>query len=408
MPLAIGCDELKPGMRLAEAIVFKGMLMLPAAKVLTASDIHALGRRLPWMSVRVFDPILDELAEFQDDSQDRIVADTAANLIGQHMAEVHKRLSVQTSIGGSGIDFSQARKAVVGVIKYLQDNPVSSALLTRCLDASDHLAVHAGNVFYLSIVLGSALLGYLLKERKRQTAAHLDPDKLQDLTPLGLGAMFADIGMAPLALLFGVEELLSDSQRSLVYGHSRSGADLLPDRFPSLARIVVRTHHENFAGSGYPGQIGGVALHVFTRVVRIADAFDSATSNTFSEAMSPIRALWEMSAGPFGKCYDPVMMTVFRGVIQPFPIGAKLRLTDGRQAVVVRHNQEDPFDPTVVVAFDQKGRRLRELEQPAPLTQSGLTIKSFENEDLSYLYGSREGTARPPAKFHTLFEASYP
>ena len=408
MPLAIGCDELETGMRLAGPVTFKGTLMLPAAKVLTAADIQALRRRLPWMSVLVFDPILDELAEFQDDSGDRIVADTAAALISQCMADVYKRLSTQTSTSGGGIDFLQVKKVVVGVIKYMKDNPVSSAVLTRCLDASDHLAVHAGNVFYLSIVLSSALLGYLLKERKRQTAVRLNPDQLLDLTPLGLGAMFADIGMVPLGLRYGVDEPLSDSQRSLLYLHPGSGADLLPRRFPVLGRIVVQTHHENFAGSGYPGKIKGDNLPVFTRVVRIADAFDSATSNTFSEAKSPTRALWEMSAGPFRSCYDPVMMTVFREIIQPFPIGAKLQLADGRQAVVVRHNREDPFDPTAVVAFDNKGQRLGQLEQPAPLKQSGLTIKSFLGEDLSYLYGSPDEPARSPADFRTLFEASYP
>ena len=102
------------------------------------------------------------------------------------------------------------------------------------------------------------------------------------------------------------------------------------------------------------------------------------------------------------------MMTVFRRIIQPFPIGAKLRLTDGRYAVVVRHNRDDPLDPTVIVAFDANGKRLGQMESPAPLNQSGLTVKSFEGEDLSYLSYTECDHAPPPTRFRAIFDALYP
>ena len=41
MPVLVGCADLRPGMRLAEAFLFRGRTMLPGAKVLTTEDIEA-------------------------------------------------------------------------------------------------------------------------------------------------------------------------------------------------------------------------------------------------------------------------------------------------------------------------------------------------------------------------------
>lgn len=409
MPLSMPCSDLTPGMKLASSFLHRGTLMLPAGKMLEARDIAALQRRFPSMTFLVGDPILDDFVEFQDDSRDREIANVAQGQISNCMAEVHRKHSISTSIGGGSIDFSLAKAAVNEVMQFLKDNPVSTAILTRCFDGSTYLAAHAGNVFYLSMLLASAVKGYIARERQRLTVAQLQPKQLDDLMPLGVGAMFADVGLAPLAMLFGEDHQLTEAERKIVLDHPNGGAELLPERFPPLAKMIVRTHHENFDGSGYPGRAGGQSLNVFSRIVRIADAFDASTSEVFSQAQSPTRSLWEMSVGPHHQMYDPVLMTVFRTIIQPFPIGAKLQLTDGRYAVVTKHNRDFPFDPHVIVAFNSKGQRLRDLEPPMQLSEGGLTAKSFRGEDLTYLqYEDSDAPCSAPTKFRTLFDAFYP
>ena len=101
------------------------------------------------------------------------------------------------------------------------------------------------------------------------------------------------------------------------------------------------------------------------------------------------------------------------GLIQPFPIGAKLRLADGRYAVVVRYNRKNPFLPSVIIAFDAKGERLPKEEMSPILSleeRNDLYVKSFAGEDLSYLYGADTSYRFVPARkeINTLFEAAYP
>ncbi len=61
MPLLLTCQDLQIGMRLAEAFVWRGRVMLPGGKVLTDSDVEVLRRAYPNVSVKVGDPVLDGL-----------------------------------------------------------------------------------------------------------------------------------------------------------------------------------------------------------------------------------------------------------------------------------------------------------------------------------------------------------
>ena len=278
-----------------------------------------------------------------------------------------------------------------------------------------YLAEHAGNVFYLCMVLGSGVKDYVVKERQRQTAASsLSNSLAMDLMPLGLGAMLMDIGMAPQQHLFKPGHVLTDEDRAALVEHPIVGAEMLPDTMPSATKMVVRWHHENFDGSGYPDRKPGSSLHVFVRIARICDAFDAATSEKFyKQAKSPVRALWEMTYGPYRKFYDPVLMKVFASIIQPFPIGAKLKLVDGRAAVVVKYNRKTPFQPTVVIAFDADGERVPadKLEAPVNVGEGNdLRLESYGGEDLRYVAEmcTTEATAAERGRFADLMEAVFP
>ncbi len=413
MPLLLRCDELKPGMRLVDPLMWKGRKLLSAGKVLTHADVDALRRHYADIFVRVGDPILDLLVDFEDDTYEREVATTVQKRIANAMSDVVERFSSRASI--HSLNIAAVQDTVANVLGYLDEHPVSAALLNRTLDAGSPLTEHAGNVFYLSMLLGCSVRDYVDSERRRRTACRwLDPAASMNLLPLGLGAMLADVGMIPLRHLYEQREPLTEEDRQAIRQHPDDGAGMLPYEMAPVARAIVRTHHENYDGSGYAAGLVGDRIHVFSRIVRIADAYDAATaSHMYKEAKSPARALWEMSVGPYTRFYDPVLMKVFTRLIQPFPIGARVRLCDGRYAVVVSYNREDPFKPTILIAFDTDGQRLSDtgLEGPLSLAQrQDLQIQSFGDEELSYLHGTTPADEAPVTRkdFTSLFEAVFP
>jgi hypothetical protein len=413
MPLLLPTTELQPGHRLYEPIIENGRIMVPAGRRLSRDEIDSLLRRDPDRTLLIDDPALDGLAAFEDDSHERAVAATVRRKIALAMGNVQHRLVRRT--GGQNIGFRALKRAVREMMSYLTDNPVSAALVDGEPDGEHYLCDHIGSVFYLSMVLASAVRDYIAGERRKQTAAReLSPRIAYGLRPLGQGVVFMDLGMFPLQALFTKEEPLTDEECQQVLEHPLVALDMLPEHTDPTTRMIVRTHHENYDGSGYPIGIGPDRLHVFTRIVRIADSYDAAISRrVYKEAKSPARALWEMSVGPYRRFYDPVLMGVFARLVQPFPVGARLRLDDGRWAVLVRYNRRNPFSPTVLIAFDAEGRRLPKEQVEGPIRldrRPDLRLASYAGEDLSFIYEPEPDLDGVPIRqtFQSLYESVVP
>lgn len=400
-------------MKLAEAIVVDGRVMLRGGLTLRNEDISVLQRRfIAAQQVRVTDPVLDEVVKFEDDGHDRQIASDVHRKVTRSLSRAQERLRGKTALDNTEISAIQA--TVRDLIEDLRIGKASAAFVPACLEPHSYVGVHASNVFYLSVLLAHRALDYVVAERDRQTKVrNLRPNFAEDLVPLGLGALVMDVALVALLPLVRSERLLTEEEAAALRQHPRAGVRLLPDKMSALARMIVRTHHENCCGTGYPRGVPAEKLHVFTRIVRIADAFDAATArHVYRQAKSPARVLWEMSAGPHRACYDATLMKVFVGLIQPFPIGSRLRLSDGRHATVVQYNRQDVFDPAVVVAFNADGRPLSREQLEGPLHLRGrqdLRLASFEGEDLSFLYGDPPPAETPNvAGFATAWEAAYP
>lgn len=418
MPILVPVNELQPGMRLAEAFVQRNRVMLPGGKKLNPADVDILQRKYAGIHVKIGHPLLDSMADFEDDAYERDIARQAQSRIAHAITDVEKRLSSHTEMAPK--DFDVMQQSARGVMRFLAENPVSAALICKTIDSGSYLADHTASVMFLTMSLGNAVKTYIATERQRQTnAKELHPSVAFDLTPLGLGAMFMDVGMYKLAEAFkqGRNEL-STEERKLIREHPNAGAEMLPESFPPASRMIVRTHHENYDGTGYPNMLPREKQHVFTRIVRICDSYDAATSTALHhDAKTPARAIWEMTVGPYRKYYDPVLMKVFAGLIQPFPIGAKLTLASGCECVVVRYNRRNPFRPTVIIVSDEDGKELpkHKIRRQIKLEHHpDLTLGWFGDEDLSYVseidvFPEPQDDAEDVGdRFGSLFAAAFP
>jgi HD-GYP domain-containing protein (c-di-GMP phosphodiesterase class II)/pSer/pThr/pTyr-binding forkhead associated (FHA) protein len=91
---------------------------------------------------------------------------------------------------------------------------------------------------------------------------------------------------------------LSPEETAHVREQILKGADLL-GQLPSLAPLtpIVRNTHERWDGSGYPDGLAGERIPVLARIVAVADAFDSMTSDQpYRPAMPVELALKEIEA----------------------------------------------------------------------------------------------------------------
>lgn len=94
--------------------------------------------------------------------------------------------------------------------------------------------------------------------------------------------------------------------------HASVGADILSAiAFPYPVVPIVRHHHENWDGSGYPDGLAGSAIPIGARILSVADCFDALTSDRpYRPRLSDQDAI-QILIDRRGKMYDPLIVDTF-------------------------------------------------------------------------------------------------
>jgi len=97
--------------------------------------------------------------------------------------------------------------------------------------------------------------------------------------------------------------------------HVEAGADILSSiDFPYPVVPIVRAHHENWDGTGYPNGLKGVDIPIGARILSVVDCYDALTSDRpYRGAMTDEEALAIIRARR-GTMYDPIVVDMFERV----------------------------------------------------------------------------------------------
>jgi putative nucleotidyltransferase with HDIG domain len=130
---------------------------------------------------------------------------------------------------------------------------------------------------------------------------------------LKIAAMLHDIGKIaiPDHILLKPDEL-SEVEYDIIKSHSTIGNDILtPIALFEQERTVIRHHHENWDGSGYPDGLAGKAIPLLSRLIAVADAYDAMTTNRpYRLSMSHHEAVSELRRNS-GIQFDPRVVEAF-------------------------------------------------------------------------------------------------
>src|SRR5690606_9652209 len=102
------------------------------------------------------------------------------------------------------------------------------------------------------------------------------------------------------------DEELTDAELLLMMKHPLDGAELL-DSFPELKHLspIVRAHHEEYDGNGYPAGLKGEEIPAAARIICVANSYHSMTSPLrYRPGMSPTEAQQALTKGA-GSQWDP-------------------------------------------------------------------------------------------------------
>jgi HD-GYP domain-containing protein (c-di-GMP phosphodiesterase class II) len=178
-------------------------------------------------------------------------------------------------------------------------------------------------------------------------------DRIEDrLRKLGLGLLIHDVGkLAVPPEVLNKPGRLTDDEMTVMRRHPQDGVELLrPADISPLAVSIVRDHHERLDATGYPAGLDGTKIGEFPRIAAVADVYDAVTSERVYKAAAPPFVGVRVIADGSGTQFCPAVVSHFRAVVFPYPVGHEVTLPDGRVGVVSGVDPGDPERPLVRVA----------------------------------------------------------
>jgi HD-GYP domain-containing protein (c-di-GMP phosphodiesterase class II) len=255
--------------------------------------------------------------------------------------------SMESAKSGRSINTVKSKRAIQFLIDQLIQNESNLMSLTSIKNFDEYTFAHSVNVCILSVSLG-ARLG--LPKKK--------------LSELGFAALFHDVGKVrlPLEILNKPAELdegeWEEVRKHPVYGVKTLLSKRSLDRFSARAMVVSFEHHLKLDLSGYPKRRNKKDPSLLTRIVTIADVYDSMTSGRVYARvpMTPEEALRRMLADQ-GTAFDPVLLKVFINMLGIYPVGSLVVLDTGEVGVVMKANPAELSCPEVAIIADRSGKR---------------------------------------------------
>ena len=258
---------------------------------------------------------------------------------------------------------------------YFLGDRESTLHLMNVVDRGESAYSHPMNVAVLSMIVG--------KEARLSA---------EEMTVLGLGALFHDIGKErlPKKLLKKRGEM-TRPEKELMERHPAYGADVLAgiDVFPPGAATVVAQHHERTDGSGYPRGLEGDAINRLARMVAIADAYDNHCNRPDPmESLTPYLALSFMF-GQQKHLFDVELLALFIRCLGVYPPGTVVELSNGEVGMVMAVNPSNQLNPSVML-YDPDVPKKEALivdlaDEPDLRVEKSIRLAQLSPETIEYL-----------------------
>jgi putative nucleotidyltransferase with HDIG domain len=184
------------------------------------------------------------------------------------------------------------------LLRYLRENSGKAAFsLARAVDARDkYTHCHSENVAAFAQVVGRAM--------------DLCEGALEELR---IGGLLHDVGK--IGVPDGVLQKpgkLTDDEYGAMKLHPAVGASIVePIDFPWNIPAIVRQHHENHDGSGYPDKIAGDQIVLAARIIHVVDAYEAMAADRIYRAARPRDWIRQELLRCRGTQFNPEVIDVF-------------------------------------------------------------------------------------------------
>jgi len=172
----------------------------------------------------------------------------------------------------------------------------------------------------------------------------------EEIREVGISGLLHDMGKSKIPNeVLNKPARLTDEEFHLMKQHALFGYQILKEKneFNDKILLGVLQHHEKLNGRGYPMGVGSEKIHLYARIISVADIYDAlVTERPYKKGFSQRDAV-EMIMAMTDEL-DIEVMKSFLGSIILYPVDSIVTLSNGEKAKVVENNPSYVLRPTVV------------------------------------------------------------
>lgn len=177
----------------------------------------------------------------------------------------------------------------------------------------------------------SKVLAFTLEEKDPYTSGHSERVSyytdfiskklslnLKDRNEIRIASYLHDIGKIGISNRFiNKKGTLSSTEWAIIKQHTKKSLELLiPLNLSPNILSYINHHHERYDGTGYPDGLSGENIPLGARIIAIADAYDSMTSDRpYRKPLSNGEAKDELFKNS-GKQFDPQLVSIFLDLLK--------------------------------------------------------------------------------------------
>ena len=339
----ISTRVIKPGMILEQTIADRAdRVLIARGTVLDEYHIDSM-KKMGVTGVYIRTGVIEEKHEENEPVITAQVQQQIDKVKIEDRARVHLSESVKKRVA-EGVQYlyrdtestgfvDMTRSITDDLMKAIEDNEAIAVDISALKVSDEYTFKHSVDVATMSMIVS------------RQYGL---PD--EQIYEIGISGLLHDIGKSKIPNeILNKAGKLTDEEFALIKQHSLLGYQILKDK-PELSNAIklgVLQHHEKINGSGYPMGATEDKIHIFAKIIAVADIYDAlVTERPYKKAFTPRDAV-EMIMAMTGELDLKVMQSFLESVIL-YPVGTNVDLSNGEKAKVVANNPKYVLRPTVV------------------------------------------------------------
>lgn len=337
----VNTSALEEGMVLADAVYDQqGKMLLSEGIVLRQIYIQKI-LDLGLKEVRISEENLSIVTRVTD-FESTVMKDMIMNSTKTDAKEAVRRC-MDNVVNRSQVDMDKLYLVVNQIIDEILSSEVVTFNLSQLREVDYYIFDHSVNVCILSVITG-IYMGF---------------NKVR-LIELGIGALLHDIGkiLVPQDVL-NKPDRLEDDEFGILKLHTIRGYEALKQtkQFADTSLEAILSHHERCDGKGYPNGKTKDEIHVYAKIVGVADVFDAITADkVYRKKEDPYRAMYYIIDELDAK-FDREIVKKFLRVVGYYPLGLYVTLNNGEYGVITKVHKDRP---TIRILMDMSGNSIRE------------------------------------------------